>query len=347
MDGRPPISPAGSRTRVCVGGFRVLEGSIDAATVLGWKCSDRYVAGAGGAPAFQSAFYRGCYFVVRTSALYAFLHRQEDASSTAPIVFGNASQALDIAYPLEPTFAAPTSFAVFAQTRIQPVGGIIFPRGYRPQVTGDFQTPTFGRAHLAPQWAILAERVPYAVGGEWTGVGVGKGEDRYEWNAIAPQPIASEPLQRSAHLCIFGFGLDDDPGNGDPPAVLVGSELQIVPGRESPSPAGLPVIPREPDAGYSEDANDLETRLQAETGHTHPAPLWTRGRRSFSVQWSGLTAAQRDELLAVLIPNAAVAWRPKTAPDLLAFRVIERARAANQGLLYTITARLLELVWTE
>lgn len=346
MDGRPPLSPAGSRTRVAAGGFRVLEGSIDSATVLGWKCADRYTAG-GSNPAFQTAFWRGNYFAVETSALYSFLFRQDDDSNGAPIVFGNLSDAADIVYPLEPTFTAPTSFVVLAQTRIRQIGGVILPRHYRPQVSGDFLTPIFGRCALSPQWAIALERVPFALAGEWTGVGVGRGEARYEFACLSPVTIGTSPLQRSAHMTVLGFGLDDDPGNGDPPAVIVGTELQIIPGREAPDPGTLPVVPLEPNAGYTETGTDTETRMRVETGHAHSWPLWTRGRRTFSLQWSGLTAAQRDALLAVLIPNAAVAWRPKTEPAALAFRVVERPRASNVAKLYTVSATLLELVWTE
>jgi hypothetical protein len=100
-----------------------------------------------------------------------------------------------------------------------------------------------------------------------------------------------------ADVYLVQFNLVRDPEGVPAIPPTVGDPVAISLGREAPALGSLSVLPVAPDAAVGEEFEAaMRGRIDALNGQSPSWPLFTRPRRFISLQWSGLTEAQKETL---------------------------------------------------
>jgi hypothetical protein len=137
-----------------------------------------------------------------------------------------------------------------------------------------------------------------------------------------------------------------------PPGDLIGPEVVIVPGKESVDVSSLLSFPISPSATAAFELLDPAFELKTKTGYTISWPLALEPKRKLDFSWTGLTATERDTLIAWLRERAdagsAVAWGPPDEHEDLPFVLIsDTIRWSIQGgRLFEVSVGAIELRYT-
>lgn len=345
MRGRPHGSAANDAL-LSIGGMRVIT-APDASTTLSLRGRDGYDAGVGGAPAGQSRLVRFSWFAVRLSSLYAPLYASEADGPTSTVLAANASDA-GVFWPYEPLFVGPSNYVFLGSTHLQPIVTGPMPRAYIPHVWGSNRAPILERDAFGVQWAGTEERIPMLWGGQYA-AGVGsENNGRLEIAMLSGTrgiPEYSQAQARAAFPCFITFGFEDAPSNEDLEAVIPGTDVRLVPGRESALPASLPALPFEPDATYTEALDVAMATFRGETGHRYARPRFTKAGRTIPLTWSGLPRDDALTLFAWLLEHDAVQWAPRSEAAG-AWLIAARPTMSSTSATYTVQTTLVELLWT-
>jgi hypothetical protein len=122
--------------------------------------------------------------------------------------------------------------------------------------------------------------------------------------------------------------------------------VALVPGRESPDVGSLEVLPFEPQAQIAEVQDVPAHTFQGDTGYRWNLPRFAQARRSLQLQFVGLSASERDQLLEFLRVNVTFAWTPP-GQVATAFIVTDRpTTSSDSSLTYGLSVRVFELVFT-
>lgn len=158
------------------------------------------------------------------------------------------------------------------------------------------------------------------------------------------------------HVLFFGWHWQNNPQNVANVIPAVPAAITIVPDRESPNVTALSALPN----GASGDRllpdvqQQIETQIERfefdsddQTKVTWPHFLTPR--RTFRLQWSGLSQADRDTLLNFFATQTNRIWKLNVLRDVAAFIAVvntEDPRATDRGLLHVVRLEVTELIWT-
>lgn len=137
-----------------------------------------------------------------------------------------------------------------------------------------------------------------------------------------------------------------DPDNLPPGIPSVGPPTAIVPGTEGLSPASLAAPPLAPDVSVGETINWRRQELRGSTGYVRTWGVFVRPRRTFTVSWGPVTAAQRDTLVAFLAANLAWKLTPPRETPIAVVAVGELRWEQSSGQTFRVDIEVAELVYT-
>jgi len=155
-------------------------------------------------------------------------------------------------------------------------------------------------------------------------------------------------LPATQDAVMLGFYFENDPENVDFPDQTPGPPLVIIPQSEVLDAGALTTPPIQPSWRLPEEETQRWRRWTADDGPTITRPLFLTGRRLFSFQWVGLTAAEMEQVMswADQLNEDAWKWLHPEENTTLVFRFLEQLRAQQRGILYSIgPVRTLELVF--
>lgn len=160
------------------------------------------------------------------------------------------------------------------------------------------------------------------------------------------RPASSLLPANCVDLAIAEWTFENNPSNQpllgpQPPA-----PLQLVPAREALAANYLPVPPHDIyDAnGWTEEPVDNQRRFEADSGVMRTWPVFLGVRSVWTFTRTGLTRAQREDLLAFFKPNTNFRVRLPRRKQDTACKVIERPRFEDSGGVYTMSLRVIELI---
>ena len=362
LDGVSHVTSAGptvERNRQAVtGGFAIVtQGDVTEpagpypgnAYRLGWTGGDAYTAGTAGNPAEQTKVKRATYFAVRlrdaagAEDFYQVRIDNGDPFGTTPVspTFRPVPRP---GQPFEVTVDAPTLYVTYHQARTgNPRSSP--PSSWRAYVTGDNQTPLLA-VHVhntTARW--LLERVPFAVYFQPRGLGQDVRFELQWWSGI--QNTQTNTDAAGLFWRTVGFYFETEPSNTATDLPAVAPAVAIVPGRESLDPADLPALPRAPARELDEIQEVRGYSFNADTGYRWRLPRFTAARRSFSLEFPGLSRSERSSLLDFFRASPAFAWAPP-GETASAWLVVERPTISEDSAkLATLTVRVAELVFTD
>ena len=158
--------------------------------------------------------------------------------------------------------------------------------------------------------------------------------------------LASNSRRDVRDIYVLQLNLVQNP-QPDPTLPATPTYLTLSPGRESANPASLNALPTAPDAEVGEDATVTTERISGATGYERTWPLFGRVRRQFALQWSNLSGSTGQTLLDFLRANPAFRWRPhRGSADIAVVQLDEPTLEQVSGHVYTVSARVAELIWT-
>lgn len=142
------------------------------------------------------------------------------------------------------------------------------------------------------------------------------------------------------------FGMSRGPATSDVIVETAGPTVVIVPGREAPNLGALSALPIQPSYTLRERLVTQRSELRSPLGYS---VTWSRSatpRSERTFVWDGLTAAQRDTLLAFLrgLSVAAFKWAPPHLTET-AFVAVSHPIVTDVGLLHSVTIDVVELQW--
>jgi hypothetical protein len=178
------------------------------------------------------------------------------------------------------------------------------------------------------------------------GLGATSGDIQYRALFLGGPSAPSQSLfVRDITILQFYPIRDPDVIASQPPGV--GAPLVLTPGRESANPSSLPALPILPDAEQPEDAALEFARIDGATGYSRTWPLFGKVRRQWTLSWSRLSEANGTTLYEFLRDNPAIKFRPQRGlADVAAVQITAPELAQVSAQVYSLTVRIVELVWT-
>lgn len=151
----------------------------------------------------------------------------------------------------------------------------------------------------------------------------------------------------------FSWVWNNDVGYEPTTVPPIPGAVSIIPGREVVSVAALNTLPNgadgnlmEPEVARSDDPDIPRNEFVPTDGIKITWPKLLAPRRRFELRWSGLSAADRETLLAFFRAQEkrAFKWTPPFESEIPVV-MIEPPQAIDQGQGYTVTTTVIELVW--
>lgn len=174
-----------------------------------------------------------------------------------------------------------------------------------------------------------------------------RGNQDFRWRLhMWHRPASSLLPANCVDLAIAEWTFENAPSNQPQLGPQPPAPLQLVPSREALAANYLPVPPHDIyDAdGWTEEPVDNQRRFEADSGLMRTWPIFLGVKSVWTFTRTGLTRAQREDLLAFFKPNTNFRCRlPRRRQDT-ACKVIERPRFEDSGGVYTMSLRVVELI---
>ncbi len=173
-----------------------------------------------------------------------------------------------------------------------------------------------------------------------------------QWRFYATEnliELGGNQYRLAGDFCAASWHWENDPNLTPYPKPALPAPTAIVPGREAPNASALPTLPSMPDSAIETEAEVARHAFESDDLTFVTWPKFMVTRRTFRLQWSGLTTAQRDTLLAFFAAQAqrAFQWTPPSETIALALVVTNDPTTIDQGRgSHRVQLEATELVWT-
>jgi len=284
-------------------------------------------------------------FAIRVDKLGFFQHVTKD-SATAGRVFTD-----------QPTF--PPGYEALSSTRPYVADLEVLANGafLNDEITG--QT----RSHIPLLWCnapgvylATPELATYThhytegsngiVGAQHKGVRADLLELRASWFQNPLDGVGTGASYKVTDFTLAAWIWENNPNFTSYPAAVVGPDIVIVPGYEAVSTASLPDFSIVPDVRYEEELLHPRNTFEAATGELYTWPRFAAPRRRFMLRWSGMTAAQRNTLLADFRASRSWRWKPVGESTNVALILVGRPKSDDVGVLHVVSAEFVEITYT-
>lgn len=200
-----------------------------------------------------------------------------------------------------------------------------------------------------------AQPIRYQFGGPTTeqmhlmqssnGIGFGDPAFRYRLQCVKPGQAGTlhDPVVYSSWVI---FHPVRDPDGQAPTVPGVGDPVPIVPGAEGPPGSSAQALPIQPNGSFEETVDDTREMFQGHTAYVRTWGTWLEPRRTFQLEWSPVSAADRDAVATVIKPGIVFAMTPP-GEAAISVTAIERRTVSGLGAgTWRVSVRVVELVYT-
>lgn len=290
-----------------------------------------------------SALWKWECFAIRTDALGFFQHVTKD-SATAGRVFTDQPT-----WP--PGYEAISSARPFvADLEVLSNGAFLndeIPgqtRSHLPSLLTNAQGVYLTSSELATYTHHYSEGANAMIGAQHKGARPDLLEIRAGW-IQNPLEVGGGASYKVTDLTVAAWIWENNPNFANYPAAVVGPDVVIVPGYEALSTASLPDFSIVPDVRYEEETLHERNTFEASTGELYTWPRYAAPRRRFFLRWSGMTATQRNTLLADFRGTKGWRWKPVGESANVPLVLVGQPKSDDVGVLHVVSAEFVEVTY--